>query len=62
MTAAAASRTQPNLIKLARELGISPALMNDTIEALGGFNSLWTRAQQDQAAENSDPDLEYFPA
>lgn len=62
MTAAAVARTQPNLIKLARELGISPALMNDTIEAMGGFNALWTRAQQDQAAEGSGSDLEYYPA
>jgi hypothetical protein len=62
MTAAAVARTQPNLIKLARELGISPALMNDTIESMGGFNSLWVRAQQDQAAENTGSDLEYYPA
>ncbi len=46
MTAAAATGTQPNLIKLAREIGISPALMNDTIEELGGFAALWNRAQQ----------------
>jgi hypothetical protein len=62
MTASASARIQPNLIKLARELGISPALMNDTIEAMGGFNAMWTRAQQDQAAENAGPDLEYYPA
>jgi hypothetical protein len=51
--AMAAARIPPNLLKLANELGISPALMHDTIEALGGFNALWNRMRQDEHAETN---------
>jgi hypothetical protein len=61
MSAAALSGTQLNIMKLARELGISPAFLNDTIESMGGYSYLWTRAQQDQTAEGSS-DLEFFTA
>lgn len=60
--AIAAAPGQPNLLKLANELGISPAHMQDTIEALGGFNAVWTRARQDRDAEGSDTDLAYYSA
>ena len=57
--AMAAANTPPNPLKLANELGISPALMHDTIEALGGFNALWSRVRQDQDAEGNEPDLAF---
>jgi hypothetical protein len=57
--AMAAASTPPNPLKLANELGISPALMHDTIEALGGFNALWSRVRQDQEAEGTEPDLAF---
>jgi len=60
--AAANTQTQPNLLKLANELGISPGLMHDTIEALGGFNALWSRVRQDQDAETPETDLTFYPA
>ena len=59
--AMAASRIPPNPLKLANELGISPALMHDTIEALGGFNALWSRMRQDQDAESPET-LEFYTA
>jgi len=60
--ASANTQTQPNLLKLANELGISPGLMHDTIEALGGFNALWSRVRQDQDAETPETDLTFYPA
>ena len=60
--AIAASPSQPNLLKLANELGISIAHMQDTIEELGGFNAVLTRARQDRDAESSDADLTFYPA
>ena len=60
--ALADARTTPNLLKLANELGISPALMHDTIEAMGGYNALVNRLRQDKDAENTDPDLTFYPA
>lgn len=60
--AIAASENKPNLLKLANELGISIARMQDTIDALGGFNAVWTRTRQDRGADATDPDLTYYPA
>ena len=60
--AMAAARIPPNPIKLANELGISPALMKDTLDALGGFDSLWSRLRQDQDAEAPEGSVEFFSA
>jgi hypothetical protein len=60
--AMAASRIPPNLLKLANDLGISPALMQDTIDAMGGFNALWSQVRQDQDAETPEANLEFYTA
>lgn len=61
--AIAASPKLPNLLKLANELGISITMMQDTIDALGGFNAVWNRVRQDRATESTaDDDLAYFSA
>jgi hypothetical protein len=59
---AIAASDKPNLLKLANELGISIAHMQDTIDALGGFNAVWTRTRQDRDAETSDNDVTYYTA
>jgi hypothetical protein len=60
--AMAAARIPPNPIKLANELGISPALMQDTLDALGGFDALWSRLRQDQDAEAPETSVEFYTA
>jgi hypothetical protein len=63
MKAMANSRsTNPNMLKLASEVGISIVEMQDVIEKLGGFNVLWNKVRQDQEAESTGSDLEYYPA
>ena len=60
--AMAAARIPPNPIKLANQLGISPALIQDTLDALGGFDSLWSRLRQEQAAAASETGVEFYTA
>ena len=60
--AMAAARIPPNPIKLASQLGISPALIQDTLDALGGFDSLWSRLRREQDAATPEADVEFYSA
>jgi hypothetical protein len=60
--AIAASPKLPNLLKLANELGISITSMQDTLDALGGFNAVWNRIQQDRETESNGDDLTFYSA
>jgi hypothetical protein len=59
--AMAAARIPPNPIKLANQLGISPALIQDTLDALGGFDQLWSRLRQEQDAA-PEAGVEFYTA
>ena len=60
--AMAAARIPPNPIKLANQLGISPALIQDTLDALGGFDSLWSRLRREQDAATPEAGVEFYSA
>jgi hypothetical protein len=36
--------------------------MQDTLDALGGFNAVWNRIQQDRETESSGDDLTFYSA
>ena len=60
--AMANSPIPPNLLKLANEIGISPGAIHDTIDALGGYNAVWSRVRQDRDAETADTDAAFYSA
>jgi hypothetical protein len=58
----AESPIPPNLMKIANALTMNPAELQEAVDALGGFEAVWSRARQDREAELGDTDLAYYPA
>ena len=58
----AESPIPPNAMKLANALGLTAGELSDVLDALGGYDAVWSRARQDREAELGDTDVAYYPA